>query len=170
MAAGIRIQIVEYDPLWPQLFEHESSRIRGALGARVLLLEHTGSTSVPGLAAKPTIDITLGVADSAIEADYLPDLERAGYRLRVREPEWHEHRMLKGPGTDVNLHVFSAGCAEIGRILRFRNWLRSHPADRDLYARTKLALARREWRCVDEYAGAKGEVIAEILGRALDPL
>ena len=165
-----RIEIVDYDPRWPQVFQQEACRIRAALSERVLLLEHTGSTSVPGLAAKPIIDITLGVADSANEADYLSDLDRSGYVLRIREPEWHEHRMFKGPDADVNLHVFSAGCVEIGRILQFRDWLRTHPVDRDLYARTKLALAQREWRTVDEYAGAKSAVIEEILARARDAL
>jgi GrpB-like predicted nucleotidyltransferase (UPF0157 family) len=170
VTTDLRIEIADYDPRWPELFRREAGRIRAALGPRILRLEHTGSTSIPGLAAKPIIDITLVVGDSANEAGYLPDLERAGYVLRMREPEWHEHRMLKGPDTDVNLHVFSAGCPEIGRILRFRDWLRTHPADRDLYARTKLSLARRAWNCVDDYANAKSEIIQEILGRARDPL
>ena len=141
-----------------------------ALGGRVLQLEHTGSTAVPGLAAKPIIDITLVVADSANEAAYAPALEGAGYVLRIREPEWHEHRMFKGLDTDLNLHVFSIGCPEIDRILLFRDWLRANPADRDLYARTKLELARREWKSVDDYASAKTAVIEEILARACNPL
>ena len=126
-----------------QLFEREADRIRAVLGSRALRIEHTGSTSVPGLAAKPIIDILLVVADSADEGAYLPALEAAGYVLRIREPDWHEHRMFKGPDTEVNLHVFSSGCPEIDRVLMFRDWLRTHAADRDLYARTKLALARR---------------------------
>jgi GrpB-like predicted nucleotidyltransferase (UPF0157 family) len=161
-----RISIVDYDPRWPELFQHEADRIHAVLGSRVLRLEHTGSTSVPGLAAKPIIDITLEVADSADEAAYVPALEGAGYLLRIREPDWHQHRMFKGPGTGINLHVFSSGCAEIDRILLFRDWLRTHTADRDLYARTKRALVQREWKRVDDYAGAKTAVIEEILGRA----
>jgi GrpB-like predicted nucleotidyltransferase (UPF0157 family) len=74
--------------------------------------------------------------------------------------------MLKGPDTDANLHVLSAGCAEIDRILLFRDWLRAHPADRDLCARAKLELAQREWTDVDEYARAKTAVIEDILRRA----
>ena len=89
-----------------------------------MLLEHTGSTSVPGLAAKPIIDITLAVPDSSDEDAYAPALEAAGYVLRIREPDWHEHRVFKGPDTNVNLHVFSDGCPEIDRMLRFRDWLR----------------------------------------------
>ncbi len=170
MAPEGRIQVVDYDPRWPELFRREADRIRATLGERVVRLEHTGSTSVPGLSAKPNVDITLVVADSADEAAYQPALEGAGYVLRIREPEWHEHRMFKGPDTAVNLHVFSNGCPEIDRILLFRDWLRAHPADRDLYARTKLELARRKWNCVDDYAVAKTAVIAEILSRACDPL
>ena len=170
MGPDRKISIVDYDPRWPEFFRHESNRIRAALGDRVLRLEHTGSTSVPGLAAKSIIDITLVVADSTNEAAYVPALEGAGYRLRIREPEWYEHRMFKGPDTDLNLHVFSIGCAEIDRILLFRDWLRTNPADRDLYARTKLELARREWKSVDDYASAKTAVVEEILARARNPL
>ena len=103
------VELSEYDPRWPQLFVREEARIREALGDRVVRLEHTGSTSVPGLAAKPRIDITMEVADSSDEAAYVPALEAAGYVLHIREPEWHEHRVLKGPDTDVNLHVFALG-------------------------------------------------------------
>ena len=129
-------------------------------------LRFTGSTSVPDLAAKPIIDMLLVVKDSADENAYVPDLERAGYTLRIREPAWHEHRMLKGPDTDINLHVFSSGCPEIERILLFRDWLRRNAADRELYARTKLALAQRDWKYVQNYADAKAGVIEEVLRRA----
>jgi GrpB-like predicted nucleotidyltransferase (UPF0157 family) len=161
-----KIVIADYDPAWPAIFEREASRIREALGDRALRVEHTGSTSVPGLAAKPIIDILLLVADSADERAYAPALQNAGYILRIREPEWHEHRMFKGPDTPVNLHVFSSGCSEIGRVLLFRNWLRSNAADRDLYARAKRALAQRDWQSVDDYAHAKTAVIEEIIERA----
>ena len=166
----MKIAIVEYDPRWPDLFRREAERIRFALGDLAMRVEHTGSTAVPGLAAKPVIDIALAVADSSREAAYVPALEGAGYGLRIREPEWHEHRMFKGEDRAVNLHVFSTGCPEIGRILLFRDWLRSHPADRDRYARVKLALACREWNSTDEYARAKTAVIEEILAGARDPL
>jgi GrpB-like predicted nucleotidyltransferase (UPF0157 family) len=138
------------------------------LGHRTLQLEHTGSTSVPGLVAKPVIDMLLVVSDSADENSYVPALEASGYLLRIREPEWHEHRMFKGPDADINLHVFSHGCPEIDRILLFRNWLRRNAADRDLYARTKLALAGREWQDVEQYAEAKTEVIEGILRGAVE--
>jgi GrpB-like predicted nucleotidyltransferase (UPF0157 family) len=122
---------------------------------------------VPGLAAKPIIDIVLVVADSANESEYAPALESTGYRLHIREPKWLEHRMFKGPDTDVNLHVFSLGCPEIERMLRFRDWLRSNAADRELYDRTKRALAEREWKEVQAYADAKADVVKEILSRTL---
>lgn len=160
------IQIVDYDPAWPGLFEREAERVRAALGDQVLLLEHVGSTSVPGLAAKPKIDMLLAVANSAEESSYVPALEAAGYRLQIREPDWYEHRMFKGPDTDINLHVYSLGCPEIDRVLLFRNWLRSNPSDLQLYERTKRELARREWKYMQNYADAKTAVVEEIIARA----
>jgi len=160
------ITIVEYDAAWPGLYEREAERIRGALGDRARLLEHAGSTSVPGLAAKPIIDIVLAVADSSDEDAYVPALEAAGYVLRIREPDWYEHRLFKGPDTNVNLHVFSEGCEEIARMLGFRDHIRLNDADRDLYERTKRELAAREWEFVQDYADAKTEVVKEIVARA----
>jgi GrpB-like predicted nucleotidyltransferase (UPF0157 family) len=161
-----RILIVDYDPRWPGLFRSEAERIRTALAAKALRIEHTGSTSVPGLAAKPVIDVLLVVADSGDEDAYVPALKAAGYSLRIREPHWYEHRMLNGPDTDVNLHVFSAGCPEIDRMLMFRDWLRDNAEDRDQYARAKLELAREDWKYVQNYADAKTAVVEEILARA----
>ena len=160
------IRLVDYDPAWPGLFEREAARIRGVLGERVLELEHTGSTSVPGLAAKPCIDMTLVIRDSSDESTYVLDLEAAGYRLVIREPDWYEHRCFKGPDTNVNLHVFSPGSPELGRMVGFRDWLRTHDEDRDLYERTKRELAAREWKFVQHYADAKTEVVESIIARA----
>ncbi len=160
------IELVEYDPRWRDLFQREAQRIWTALGDCALCIEHTGSTSVPGLAAKPTIDILLVVADSAKEGEYSPALQRAGYRLLIREPAWHQDRMFKGPDTDVNLHVLSDRCPEIERILAFRNRLRKNAGDRELYARTKRELSRMNWKDVQSYADAKTTVIEEILARA----
>jgi GrpB-like predicted nucleotidyltransferase (UPF0157 family) len=160
------IQIDDYDPRWPQLFRREDGRIRAALGDRALLVEHVGSTSVPGLAAKPRIDILLVVANSADEPGYVPALEAAGYALRIREPSWFEHRLLRGPDTDINLHVFSPGCPEIDRMLRFRNWLRTNESDRRLYEQKKRDLAGRTWKYTQNYADAKTAVVEEIIARA----
>ena len=148
------------------MYRREADRITAALDRRVLQLEHAGSTAVPGLAAKPVIDIVLVVSESADEPAYVPDLEAAGYLLRIREPDWYQHRMFKGPRADVNLHVFSQGCPEIERMLLFRDWLRGNAVDRELYARTKLALAEQEWDRVQDYADAKTTIIKEILVRA----
>ena len=161
-----QIVIVDYDPLWPELFRREADRIRAALGHRVLRIEHTGSTSVPSLAAKPIIDVLLVVADSSDEGTYMPALESAGYVLRIREPNWYEHRMFNAPDAEINLHVFSAGCAEIDRLLVFRDRLRGNAADRELYARTKRTLAQEQWKYIQNYADAKTAVIEEIIARA----
>ncbi len=160
------VVLAEYDPQWPNWFARAEEQIRGALGDAVLQLDHVGSTSVPGLAAKPLIDINLVVADTTDEAAYVPQLEAAGYSLRVREPEWYEHRLLRGYDPPVNLHVFPPGCEEVEQMLVFRNWLLANEADSELYARTKRELAQKEWKYVQNYADAKTAVIQEILGRA----
>ena len=121
---------------------------------------------MPGLVAKPILDVLLVVIDSSDEAAYVPALEAVGYVLRIREPERHQRRMLTGPGTSLNLHVFSSSCREIDRVLAFRDRLRSNVDDRDLYAKTKLDLAQRTWRHVQEYADATTAVVQAILARA----
>jgi GrpB-like predicted nucleotidyltransferase (UPF0157 family) len=160
------IVLVDYDSEWPRLFEREADRIRTTLGERALQIEHTGSTSIPGLAAKPVIDIVLVVEDSSDEDAYVPPMEAAGYVLRIREPEWYEHRLFKGPDTNVNLHVFSRGCREIERMVSFRDWLRRNDSDRALYERTKRELAQQDWKFVQNYADAKTVAVQEILVRA----
>lgn len=149
------IYLAPYDPEWPRLYDREQARIRSALGDRAVVLEHAGSTSVPGLSAKPKIDIVLGVADTADEPSYVPDMQAAGYVLRIREPDWHEHRLFKGPDTDINLHTFTVGCAEITRMLRFRDHLREDRADRQAYEQAKQELAKRTWKFTQHYADAK---------------
>jgi GrpB-like predicted nucleotidyltransferase (UPF0157 family) len=160
------VLIVDYNPEWPRQFDAEAAKIRAALGERALLLEHVGSTSVPGLAAKPILDILLVVGDTRDEAAYVPPLEAVGYVLRNREPAWYEHRVLKGVDPAVNLHVFPAGCEETERMLLMRDWLRAHQDDRELYERTKRALAQRTWKYTQNYADAKTTVVEEILARA----
>jgi GrpB-like predicted nucleotidyltransferase (UPF0157 family) len=161
------IHLAPYDPRWPSEFTQIASRIRASLGNKVLLLEHVGSTSVPGLSAKPLIDIVLAVADSADESSYVPSLEAENFVLRIREPSWFQHRLFKTPHADGNLHVFSAGTEEIGRMLTFRDWLRIHEEDRVRYEEAKRALAARTWKHVQDYADAKSEIVQEILARAL---
>jgi GrpB-like predicted nucleotidyltransferase (UPF0157 family) len=160
------VRFAAADPEWASQYAREEERIRGALGSRVVQVEHVGSTSVSGLAAKPVIDILLVVLDSADEAGYLPDLEAAGYRLQFREPEWYEHRFLRDFDPAVQVHVFSVGAVEVERMLLFRDWLRSRSEDRELYERTKRELAVRRWEYVQDYADAKSSIVEEIILRA----
>jgi GrpB-like predicted nucleotidyltransferase (UPF0157 family) len=160
------IYLVPYDPEWPSLFTRLKKQIQEALGDRILLLEHVGSTSVPGLSAKPIIDMVLAVEDSSDEGSYVEPLEEKGFTLRIREPHWYEHRMLKSPDPRGNLHVFSDGCEEIEQMLLFRDWLRTHDEDRLLYEETKRELAVCTWEYTQNYADAKSEVVQEILARA----
>jgi GrpB-like predicted nucleotidyltransferase (UPF0157 family) len=160
-----QIVVADYDPQWPQWFEQAAERIRGALGDTVLLLEHVGSTSVPGLPAKPLIDINLVVADTTDEVAYVPRLEEIGYVLRIREPDWFEHRLLRGYDPPLNLHVFPPECPEVEQMRLFRDHLRTNEADRTLYERTKRELAATEWKYVQNYADAKTEIVRDILSR-----
>ena len=160
------ITLSPYDPNWPLQYDHLAKQIHQALGESVLQLEHVGSTSVPDLSAKPIIDIVMVVMDSSVESAYIPPLEKIGYTLKIREPDWHEHRLLKPKDIDGNLHVFSPGCEEIEKMIRFRDWLRGNPSDRQLYEDTKQHLAAKTWKYVQNYADAKAEVIQTIMGRA----
>lgn len=161
------LEVRDYDPAWPDAYRRQASRVIEALGERVVMLEHVGSTSVPGLAAKPIIDMVLEVPDSSDEPAYVPALEAAGYALRIREPSWFEHRMLRPSDRSAHLHVFSAGCPETRQMVRFRDHLRTNAADRDLYAATKRELAARGWKYMQQYADAKTDVVAEIMARAM---
>ncbi len=160
------VYLAPYDPAWPSLFTKLKKEIHEILGDKVLLLEHVGSTSVPGLSAKPLIDMVLAIADSSDESSYVKPLEANGYTLRIREPDWFQHRLLKPPQINGNLHVFTHGCQEITRMLLFRDWLRDHAGERLLYEEAKHALAARTWKYTQNYADAKTEVIQAILARA----
>lgn len=158
-----KVTLCEYDGRWPELFLKEREKISAALNGAARLIEHVGSTSVPGLCAKPILDILLLVEDSAEEAGYVPALEKVGYVLKIREPDWYEHRMMKGLSPEVNLHIFSVGCEEADRMTAFRDWLRTHNADRKKYADAKRELAGKSWKYVQNYADAKSQVVNEIL-------
>jgi GrpB-like predicted nucleotidyltransferase (UPF0157 family) len=161
-----QIEIHDYDTHWPEKFETHARIIAGALGDSALRIEHIGSTSVAGLAAKPIIDILVVVQESKEESAYLPQLEAAGYVLRVREPDWNEHRMFKTPEHDVHVHIYSAGCPEIQRNLIFRDRLRRNIDDRRCYEQTKRELAAKEWPDMNAYADAKTDVIESIIAAA----
>ena len=161
------VELAPYDPAWPDQYAAAAAKVRAALGDAALVLEHVGSTSIPGMAAKPIIDIVLGVAASADEAAYVPALTAQGYRLHIREPDWHEHRLMKGTDPKVNLHIFTAGDHEIRRMVAFRDRCRTRPEELALYLDTKRELASRTWRYVQHYANAKAEVVEAIIARAL---
>jgi GrpB-like predicted nucleotidyltransferase (UPF0157 family) len=162
------LRVVEYDERWPAQFAEVAEVVRGALGDAALAVEHVGSTSVPGLSAKPTLDIDLTVGDPSDEAAYAPALARAGFTLVIREPDWHEHRCFKLDEPNANLHVFGPDCAEVIRHRMFRQWLLEHPEDRDLYRRAKR-LAAAEITAgggtVMDYNRHKAPVIREIYER-----
>jgi GrpB-like predicted nucleotidyltransferase (UPF0157 family) len=157
------VEIAEYDPAWPGRFEAERRRIEAALAPSIRRVEHIGSTAVPGLAAKPIIDILVELDDPDDDQAYGPRLEAAGYELRVREPR---HRMFRTPERDVHVHVWPAHSEEAADYLALRDRLRANDADRRLYEETKRALAGRRWRDLNYYAEAKSPVIAEIKARA----
>ncbi len=161
-----RVRLSEYDPKWPYLFRREDGRVRAALGDRVLLFEHIGSTAVPGLAAKPCVDLLLLVADSSDEAAYLPDLEAAGYPLVIREPDWYEHRVFRGSEVNINLHVFSRGCEEAERMRRFRDLLIADADARERYTAVKRELVGRTWDRIQDYADAKSDIVRQLLTEA----
>jgi GrpB-like predicted nucleotidyltransferase (UPF0157 family) len=159
----VTVILSDYDPAWPVRFAALNARIRAALGSTALAVEHIGSTSVPGLAAKPIVDVLVVVSDVDDESSYATALEDAGFVLRVREPG---HRMFRTPGKDVHIHVYGSGDQAVGDYLAFRDRLRVDDADRALYAKVKRELAQRPWSDMNYYADAKTEVITQILGRA----
>lgn len=159
----VRVAVVDHDPAWAGRFEQVRALVREALPEAAASVQHIGSTSVPGLAAKPVVDVVLVVDAVEDEAAYVPPLERVGFVLRVREPG---HRMLRTPARDVHLHVHGPDDDAVQRHLDLRDHLRRSPADRALYAAAKRRLAERPWSDMNHYADAKSPVIAEILGRA----
>jgi GrpB-like predicted nucleotidyltransferase (UPF0157 family) len=160
------IAISTHRDSWAARYLQTASRIRAALGPRVLELEHVGSTAVPGLAAKDRVDIDLIVADPADEDAYVPDLTAAGFTLQTREPDWYQHRCLWTAGHDINLHVFGPDCDEFLRHVLLRDWLRVHQADRDRYAARKWEAAAEHPLSMPNYVAAKADVIVSILREA----
>lgn len=162
------IEIVPYSPDWPLQFQNHAKRIRTALGEVAMQIEHIGSTSVDELPAKPIIDILVVVADPSREDLYLPAMLSAGYELRVREPDFEEHRMFRTPERDVHVHIFPPNSGEIDRYLLFRDFLRANPKARGEYATLKRELSAADWNDMNEYADAKTKFIEEIISRAGD--
>jgi GrpB-like predicted nucleotidyltransferase (UPF0157 family) len=161
------IIIADYDPAWPRQYEVHARAINDVLGSMLLRIEHIGSTSVPGLAAKPIIDILAVVPNSADESSYVPQLGAIGYSLRVREPSLFEHRMLRTTARDVHVHVFSPGSPEISRYITFRDRLRRSAGDRARYEAVKRRLAGQSWPDVNAYAEAKTGIVESIIAAAV---
>lgn len=162
-------EVVAPDPAWPDHYAELAARVRAALGTRVLALDHIGSTSVPGLAAKPVVDLDLVVADPADEESYVPALEATGFVLAIREPWWWEHRLLRADAPAANLHVFGPDSPAPWRDRVFRDWLRVCADDRELYAATKQEAARAALGAgehVMQYNARKQAVVREIHHRA----
>lgn len=155
------VVIEDYDPAWPDRFAAARADLEKALGDLVLGVEHVGSTSVPGLAAKPIIDIDLLIEDTSDESRYDATLSSIGYRLVLREPWWYGHRMFVSAAEDINLHVWPRDAPEPVRHRLFRDWLRTHPEDRDLYAAAKRGLTHLG----GDYSLAKNDVIDRIYDR-----
>jgi GrpB-like predicted nucleotidyltransferase (UPF0157 family) len=172
------IEVVDYDPSWPDEARRISDRLRAALGLRALRIEHVGSTAVPGLPAKPVIDLDLMVADPASEQGWLPQVQDAGFLLTIREPWWHEHRMLRGSqrgdarrapddaAIAANVHVFGPDSPELIKHIVFRDWLRADATDRELYAAAKRGAADGTVQRVMDYNARKEAVIHDIYQRA----
>lgn len=160
-----RITLRPFDPAWRDRFEAERKTIQRALGERVIAVEHIGSTAVPGLSAKPIVDILVVLRTAEDLAACAGSLETAAYSLRVREDG---HLMFRTPDRGVHVHIWTSSY-DVDRHVLFRDHLRTNRADRQLYERVKVQLARREWADTNDYAAAKSPVIAEILRRATAP-
>ena len=160
------IHLAPPDGRWPRQYAEVAARIRQALGPVAAVVEHVGSTSVPGLAAKPFLDVLLLVPDPGDEAAYVPGLEAAGFLLHVRESDWHQHRFFRAEDPEVQIHLFAVGSEEAERMLLFRDRLRADEDERVLYEEAKRRLAARSWTRVQDYADAKSEVVEEIIARA----
>ena len=162
--ASVPVAILDYKPEWPRRYRAVAADICAALGQVVVDIEHVGSTSVKGLAAKDVIDIDLAVADPRDEDGYVPPLARIGYVLTLRETSWHEHRCLTLAEPRVNLHVFGPDCPEVIRHRMFRDWLRAHPDDRTRYEDAKRAAVPGGGNVMD-YNARKQETVRAIYDR-----
>ena len=166
MVGGIEkrdLVIEDYNPMWPGAYATHHDRITSALGQRAVAVEHIGSTSVPGLAAKPIIDVLVTVPDITAEEEYLDRLLSVGYELRVREPG---HRMLRTPERDTHVHVLEVNDPAALDYLLLRDRLRTDAQDRADYERTKRELVLRDWSDMNAYADAKTDIIEDIKTRA----
>jgi GrpB-like predicted nucleotidyltransferase (UPF0157 family) len=165
---GADVAVVDPDPTWAEQAARLVGVVEAALAGRPATVEHVGSTSVPDLPAKPLLDLLLTVPDPDDEDVYVPALEEQGFTLVAREPWWQGHRLLRHHAPRTNLHVFGADSAEAARMRLFRDWLRTHPDDRALYAdakRAASAAAMAAGEHVMQYNARKQAVVREVYGR-----
>ncbi|TFV99854.1 GrpB family protein [Leifsonia flava] len=162
-AEALTVDLNDYDERWPEMYLEHRRRITDALAGSDVAIEHIGSTAVPGLAAKPIIDIVVAVDDITAEEDYLDALLATGYELRVREPR---HRLVRTPARDVHVHLYERDDPAIDAYLLLRDHLRADANDRTLYESTKRSLLSKRWDDMNDYADAKTDVILAIKARA----
>jgi GrpB-like predicted nucleotidyltransferase (UPF0157 family) len=157
------IEVVSYNPNWPAMFEVEARLIKEALGSNCVTIHHIGSTSVPGLSAKPIIDI-LPVVRDILEVDKATKaMERLGYEAKGEYGIAFRRYFQKGKDVRThNVHVYEEGDPEIDRYLRFRNWMRSHDDDARSYAKLKLELATKFPQDILQYCFGKDAFVANI--------
>ena len=163
---GDPVEVVPYDPTWPDRYEQWRQRLAAAFGEAAVRIDHVGSTAVPGLAAKPVIDIQVGVADVEEEAAYVPGIESLGVALRFREPGHRYFRPPAGRPRDVQIHVCGAGSAWECEHLRFRDLLLADPELAERYGRLKLELCARYRDDRLAYTDAKTVFILDALDLA----
>ena len=164
------IVIADYDPQWSQLYEIEAQRISNALGDLLIAIEHVGSTSVPGLAAKPRIDFMPGVASEEDLDRTIAPMTALGFQyISKYEDEMPYRRLFARDATPdliaVNIHTVAVGSEFWERHLLFRDYLRANPDIADQYARLKRVLAPK-FTVTNDYADAKTEFIRSVEERA----
>jgi GrpB-like predicted nucleotidyltransferase (UPF0157 family) len=157
------IELVPNDPAWAGHFARLSRDIRSALGSRLIAVEHVGSTAIPGLPAKPIIDIDATIYNPADESGYRDVLEGLGFALTIREPEWHQHRMFKLSDPRTNLHIYADNCSLPMRDVAFRDLLRNDRQAALAYSELKRELSSQEWSSSQHYAEGKSELIIDLL-------
>ena len=160
------IALVPYDPAWPSRFEEWKQRLLAVLPQPPHRIDHVGSTAVPGLAAKPVIDIQISVGDPNDEASYVPAIESLGVQLRNRDEDHRFFRPFAALPRDVHVHVCQAGGEWEHRHLLFRDYLRAHPAARQAYLQAKEEAAARWADDRVAYTEAKGRVIGQLTAEA----
>ncbi len=161
------LEIVAYDTTWPHLFARQAAKLREALGAVALRIDHIGSTSVPGLAAKPIIDVQISVADFEPLDTYCVPLERLGYVFRVDNPERTKRYFREPPGQRrTHIHVRRAGSFSEQLALLFRDFVRTHPDIAAEYARLKMDLAQQYRNDRQAYTDAKQPYIYSVVAQA----